>query len=51
MMGEVVSLWRLEEDRGEKDLAGDSPRLGSTDNCGANGFSGDRMVSAWKNIS
>ena len=44
MMGEVVSWWRLEEDRGEKDLAGDSPRLGNTDN----GFSGDRMVSAWK---
>ena len=40
-MGDVVSLWRLDDVRGENDLAGDSPRAGTA-------FSGDRIVSAWK---
>jgi len=36
MMGDVVSLCRLTEDKGENDFTGDSPKLG-------NGFSGDAV--------
>ena len=46
MMGEVVSLWRLTDDKGENDLTGDSPKLGS-DFRGDAVFCGDKICSAY----
>ena len=46
MMGEVVNLCRLTEDRGEKDLAGESSKLGTAFR-GDAVFCGDKICSAW----
>ena len=47
MMGEVVNLCRLTEDKGEKDLAGESSKLGTAFR-GEAVFCGDKICSAWK---
>ena len=49
MMGEVVSLWRLTDDKGENDLTGDSPKLGS-DFRGEAVFCGDKICSAYTQL-
>ncbi len=47
MMGEVVSLWMLVEERGEKMGRGARARAGAPPPLT---FSGEKIVSAWNNL-